>query len=55
MLETVEKEAWELLREAYEPRDLTIPHQFQVGSAIPVQEHHVENLEPWCEGPYLVL
>ena len=32
-LEMVRNTAWEELKEAYEPRDLTVPYQFQVGDA----------------------
>jgi hypothetical protein len=33
-LEVVRNTAWEQLKEAYEPGDLTVPHQFQVGDAV---------------------
>lgn len=51
----VRKEAWNLLREAYKPEGLTIPHQYQVGDAVLVRRYCVGNLEPWWKGPYLVL
>ena len=34
VLEVVRNTAWEQLKEAYEPGDLTVPHQFQVGDTV---------------------
>ena len=45
-LEVVRNTAWEQLKEAYEPGDLMIPHQFQVGDAVLVWRHRAENLKP---------
>jgi hypothetical protein len=54
-LEPVRKEAWDLIQEAYKPRDLAVPHSFQVGDAVYIRRHRNGNLEPWWKGPYLVL
>ena len=42
-LELVRNTAWEQLKEAYEPRDLVVPHQLQVGDAVLVWQHPAEN------------
>ena len=36
-LEVVRNTAWEQLKEAYEPGDLMVPHQFQVGDSVLVR------------------
>ena len=36
-LEVVRNTAWEQLKEAYEPGDLMVPHQFQVGDTVLVR------------------
>ena len=36
-LEVVRNTAWKQLKEVYEPGDLMIPHQFQVGDAVLIQ------------------
>jgi hypothetical protein len=54
-LEVVRNTAWEQLKEAYEPGDLMVPHQFQVGDAVLIQGHQAKNLEPHWKGPYSVL
>ena len=38
-LEVVRNTAWEQLKEAYEPGDLMVPHQLQVGDAALFQQH----------------
>lgn len=38
-LKVVRNTAWEQLKDAYEPRDLMVPHQFQVEDAVLVQRH----------------
>ena len=45
-LEVVRNTAWKQLKEVYEPGDLMIPHQFQVGDAVLVWRHRAENLKP---------
>lgn len=54
-LEAVQKEAWSQLAEAYQPGDLQVPHQFQVGDSVYVRRHRAASLEPRWKGPYLVL
>lgn len=54
-LETVQKEVWSRLAEAYAPGELQVPHQFQVGDSVYVRRHRAANLEPRWKGPYLVL
>ena len=54
-LEVVRNTAWEQLKEAYEPGDLMVPHQFQVGDTVLVRRHRAGNLEPRWKGPYIVL
>ena len=54
-LEVVRNTAWEQLKEAYEPGDLMVPHQFQVGDTVLVRRHRAGNLEPRWKGPYMVL
>jgi transposase InsO family protein len=51
-LEVVRNSAWEQIKEAYEPRDLMVPHQFQVRDAVLVRQHRAGNLEPRWKGPY---
>ena len=45
-LEVVGRQAWEQLKEAYETGSPAMPHKLQVGDAILVRCHRVENLEP---------
>jgi hypothetical protein len=54
-LEVVRNTAWEQLKEAYEPGDLMVPHQFQVGDKVLIRRHRVGNLEPHWKVPYIVL
>ena len=41
-LEVVRNTAWEQLKEAHEPGDLTVPHQFQEGDAVLIQHTKLE-------------
>lgn len=50
-LKVVRNTTWEQLKDAYEPRDLMVPHQFQVEDAVLVQRHWAENPEPRWKGP----
>lgn len=54
-LEVVRKEAWEQLKEAYQPEDPMITHKFQVGDVVLVRCHWAGSLEPHWKGRYLVL
>lgn len=45
-LETLQREVWAPLAEAYKPGDLSVPHQFQVGDLVYVRRHRVASLEP---------
>ncbi|XP_058381354.1 LOW QUALITY PROTEIN: uncharacterized protein LOC131394103, partial [Diceros bicornis minor] len=54
-LEAVRRDIWHQLKEAYQPGDLLIPHQFQVGDSVLVRRHRTGSLEPRWKGPYVVL
>nr|UUG66872.1 MAG: pol protein [Gammaretrovirus sp.] len=54
-LEAVRRDIWNQLKEAYQPGDLLIPHQFQVGDSVLVRRHRTGSLEPRWKGPYVVL
>lgn len=54
-LKVVRNTTWKQLREAYEPGDLMVPHQFQVGDAVLLWWHRAESLEPRWKGPYIML
>lgn len=54
-LETVQKEVWTPLAALYQPGELQVPHQFQVGDFVYVRRHRAANLEPRWKGPHLVL
>ncbi|XP_053446530.1 uncharacterized protein LOC128585432 [Nycticebus coucang] len=54
-LETIQKEIWSQVAEAYIPGDLQVPHQFRVGDSVYVRRHRAATLEPRWKGPYIVL
>ncbi|KAK1346720.1 hypothetical protein QTO34_000580 [Cnephaeus nilssonii] len=54
-LETVQREVWNQLAEAYKPGDLQVPHQFQVGDSVYIRRHRAASLEPRWKGPYIVM
>ena len=54
-LEVVRTQIWNQIKEAYTPRIITVPHEFQVGDSVLVRRHRAGMLEPQWKGPYLVL
>lgn len=54
-IESLQKEVWTPLAEAYKPGDLRVPHQFQVGDLVYIRRHRTASLEPRWKGPYVVL